>query len=83
MCVRACASVRTTHVARVCDGRLTFDLVSDEAKDYMRHCGGLTFITELLTSSTEVKVKEASLFALGSAVEHNGIASILNNPLFL
>ena len=41
-------------------------------KDILRERDGLKFIANLLTSGTDMSVKEAAMFSLGCAVESNG-----------
>ena len=46
--------------------------IAENAKDILREHDGLKFILNILTSGTDVSVKEAAMFALGCAVESSG-----------
>ena len=59
-------NVSETHITH------TASFFAENVKDILRERNGLRFISNLLTSGTDMSVKEAAMFSLGCAVESNG-----------
>ncbi|XP_071486741.1 telomere repeats-binding bouquet formation protein 1-like [Diadema antillarum] len=51
-------------IASLCSG-------SSEAQDFLRTCGGLTYIVNILSAAEDNDIKVATLYTLGCAIERN------------
>ena len=47
------------------------------ARDLFRTTGGLSYVRDVLYSTSDSRMKQASMYTLGCAIEKNGMFSIL------
>ncbi|XP_072181659.1 uncharacterized protein [Diadema setosum] len=73
-CLVECLKYRQDDPERERDTLLTIASLcsgSSEAQDFLRTCGGLTYIVNILSAAEDNDIKVATLYTLGCAIERN------------